>query len=876
MNWRAFVHPRNRRGEIDEELAAHLQMATADRIDRGDDPERARLAATRELGNLQRIREDTRAIWTWTWLEHLWQDLGFGARILTTAPALSATAVILIALVIGGNTTVYSMVHGLLTKPARGVTADRLVVVGVVGRPGANNLSYPDYHDVKLARSFAALIAFGFERLTLGHDLGTYASLGLTVTHDYFQTLGVSLVRGRGFTGNGTGGAAGLEAIVSYRIWQEHFRGADDVLGRSITLNGLPASIVGVAPAGFRGAMMMDRAEVWLPIEPYYRARGLEDQLTDRRNAPFLFIARLAAGVLLREAESEASTISRRLETDYPRTHKGKIFMLAPYSTSATSVFAEGSTLFLAIFSIITAITLVVVSANVANLMLARAVVRQRETAVRQSLGASNGRILTMAVAEGLTIALTAWLAACIVALTVSKAVVRLIPPSREGIRIEPDFTPDWQVAGYAMLLALLATLAFTVAPALATWRRDVLPTLKTGEPVMARGRSRVSSVLVILQLAFSVLLLTASGLAYRAGALVGAIDVGFDQAKMLLVTIQVGESTSTKSANAALLERLRGRLAALPGVEAVSYVRHLPIPFSPAEYPLQRDGSEEPFFGRRIVAGPEYLRTLGLTPVSGRDVMDRDRRLSGRTAIVNMHLAADLWPGQSAVGQRLRVGREGQVVEVAGVAPNALFEGFRTEDRTYYVILPEQQDAGTSVQPTFYLRHTATLDIIAPAVGAAIKDVDPRLPLVTMQSMTEALEGTRDSLGLVSTLLGVFSGVSLLIAAIGQYAAIAFDTRRRTRELGIRIALGASRRQILGGVLKDGLRWTSLGLVVGFALSAAIGGTLRSVLLGVSPTDPGTFAGVFVLLAGASLLACYLPARRAAAVNPVDALRQE
>jgi predicted permease len=420
----------------------------------------------------------------------------------------------------------------------------------------------------------------------------------------------------------------------------------------------------------------------------------------------------------------------------------------------------------------------------------------------------------------------------------------------------------------------------------LRAWRQQVLPLLKSGEQSVARGRSRASSALVILQFAFSVLLLTSAGLAYRSLSMLDSGEVGYDPSQLLLVTVRAGRTSAfvasepgavEREGRLALLERVRERLAAVPNVEAVSYSRRRPGAYFLGTTPVERPGLSERVQAFIRPVGPGYLTMLRLTPSVGREIGTIDRSGSRRTAVINRQLARALWPDGSPIGQTLVLGERREPAEIVGVTPDALFDGPVHDPHPNYVLLAEQQFPGPlSVDPTFYIRHRGALEAIAPLVGRAIAETDADLPIVSMATMMERLESVTVLERQVSTLLVAFALLSLLVATLGQYAVAMFNMRRRTRDFGVRMALGASASLIQREVIGEALRLTVAGLTIGFALSAAAGAAFRSVLFGVTPTDPLTYAGVFALLAAASIAAAYLPAWRAGRVNVVEALRQE
>ena len=868
--------------DLHDEIDAHLGIEADRLIAEGMTPEEARLAARRNFGNVTRVEERFYESRRWTWLDRLAHDLRGASRILTGSPGLSATAVTLIAVVVGGNTTIYSIVHALLTKPAPAVSADGLVSLGwaVDKQPVHPGDSYPNYVDVaSQSKTVAPLLAFRFDRFTLTLPEGSYAVHGGHVSTNYFETLGLRLVRGRAFTPEEARlDASGLVAVISYRLWQERFHGEEKVVGQSVLLNGRSATVVGVAPARFQGVWLNESADVWVPILAYARLQGREQILTERSEGFLAMIGRLRPGVSLFQAQAELTTIAQGLQKTYPATNKGKSVFLFPYSATAAgdSLIAQQGSHFLQIFSVVTALTLLIVCANVANLMLGRAVVRQREMALRQALGASRGRIVGIFVAEGFVIAMAAWIVASLFAVWMSKAVLRLMPPTTgNGAPLTFDFTPDWYVIGYAMVLALAGTIVCSLAPALRAWRHDLLPALKSGELGVIAGRSPVSNALVVLQLAFSVLLLTSAGLAFRSLAVINASDLGFDRNNLLLVTINpTGGEEMRPGAVLTLIDKMADAVREVPGVSAASFARRPPQEMWPTER-VRVPGLEAVVVAERNDVGPGYLETLGVSPIAG--AFDRhDAQTTIPSAAINRHLAETLWPGEAAVGRTFFFPPRTDPVRVAAVIPNGYFSGYRRQADPDFVFLPARQTVAPLRDITLLVRHTGNLDVIAPSITRALRSVEPRAPVVFVRTMESQLEGTVSLVRALTVLLALFAAGSLLIAAIGQYAAMTFATRTRVREFGVRMALGASSRQILTSVVGEGWRLTSVGLVIGLGLGLGAARGVRAWLYGVTPTDARTYVGVFVVLTAASLVACYWPAHRASRIDPLEALRQD
>jgi predicted permease len=871
--------------DLDDEIRFHLAEEARLLAGRGLPEDQAAAAARRAFGNVVLAKEETRAVWVATRLEQVLQDLRFGCRILTKSPGVSLTATVLIALVIGGNTTVFSIAHSVLTKPSPGVHAPRLATVSWVAENGdieteADRRVYA--HFLEHSTAFHPIAGFDFARLTLMLDSGSYAVRAGTVSPNYFETLGVRLVKGRSFSaGDAAQGAAGLVVVVAYHVWQNSFGGTEQIVGQPVTLNGQPATVVGVAEEGFRGALFPEFADVWVPLTPDVNRR-----LQLHRSGDMAMIGQRADGVSLAAAQTQIATLWTQLQRAHPELNQTVTVRLVPYSGTAggNSLVATRGNRMLAIFSVVTFLTIVIVCANVTNLLIARAVMRQREMAVRQSLGASRARIVRGLLAEGLVLSAVAWIAACLCAWWVAAAVVPFLMPDTPGPIATPDLAPDWTTVGYALGLALLCTIAVTVGPALRTRRQQLLPFLKVGDQGVVPGRSRLAHGLVVLQLAFSILLLTSAGLAYRSLSLQDSLDVGFDTRQILLATVNTAGGATTADGHAAILERLRARLADLPGVEQISYVPGRRLSRS-LDFPLRREPSDEPVLVIDNLVAANYFSTLGVPFVAGMDFPSEHRlarrassRSAARSAIITRHLAELLWPGESAVGRVLVTGPPEQPLraEVIGVVQDAFFDGRAGEGRPRYIFLSSAERPLPPGEATFYIRYRGTLDAIAPAVARALREADGRIPIVSLLPLGSWLASEAAPLWILATLLTLFAGGSLIIAAIGQYAVVAFDGRRRMREFGLRIALGASARQLVVSVMAESFRVTAIGIVAGFALSAAAGTVLARVLFGVTPTDPQTYIGVFVLLAAASLIACYLPARRAARTDPLVALRTE
>lgn len=807
-----------------------------------------------------------------TRVEQIARDLWLGFRALIKAPAFSAAAIALIATGIGGNTAIYSMIHAVLTRPAPQVKGAGLVSFGVTvnGRPEEPEGSYLEYLEyANHSKTVQPIAASRFAFLTLALRDGSYELRGERVTQNYFETLGVPIVKGRGFTAEETRGSSGLATVLAWHIWQNQFHRDDRAIGQTVELNGCPATIVGVTAPGFRGSHFGPNYEIGVPLEAWERLCAHSRELPDPRMASLDIIGRLAPRATMSQARAEFANLGRLLQEAYPDIQRGRMPQVAEYSASTFSpIQSAQSKLFMRGLSAVGILTLLIVCANVANLMLARSVARQREMAVRRALGAPDARILQLLFSEGLVLALAAAGAALLFARWATIAIVKLIPP------VEPDLTPDFTVAMYALVLAILSALAFTAAPAIRAWRQQLLPWLKAGEHSVVAGRSMLANLLAGAQLALCVVLLTGAGLASRSLYLIGAADLHFRKDHLLLVNVNTAGAAPGESQNAALLERLQRRLSAIPGVAAASYATAVP----PSNFggwggKVQAQDSGRTASTAGMNAGPGFLETLGVPVIAGRGISSADVGAGRDVAAINRHLANALWPNASAIGRVMRV--FDKPVEIIGVTADAAMSTLQSANPNY-VFLAERQTRVNPGRRVFYLRYASDAAGVAAAVRAAIRDTDSRIPIAAVRTMEEEIETDNAPQILVASLLGVFSTGSLIIAAIGLYAVVAFHAARRTRDFGIRMALGANSGEILRGVLREGLLVAAMGSVLGVGLSLAAGRLFGSLLTAVAPTDAPTYCGVIVLVTAISLAACAIPARRAARVDPVIALRYE
>jgi predicted permease len=805
-------------------------------------------------------------------IEQLFHDLRQGLRILVKAPSFSAAAVALVAMGIGGTATIYSLVHGILSRPAPGIHADGLVAIGVTlnGRLEEPGFSFDEYRAFASGtHSLRNLVPFGAARLAMDtKDGGRYQLRGQTITPDYFSAFGVPMALGRSFTAEEMRGQAAPAAILAYHVWQNQFGKTPDILGQVLQLNGLPTTIVGVSGPGFHGPTLAPNYEVAMPLtapaNPSHRS--------------FEMIGRLAPGVSIAAAQADFDAISARLAEFDPVRYGGRRLILAPYTATAFGPNSRGQArLFMAILIAISLLTLLVVCANVANLILARAATRRREMAVRLSMGASRLRILRILFAEGLAISLVAAVGALLFAEWATRTLIAWLPAVESGARFGANLTPDWRVSIYAVLLAVAATVVFTLAPAVQTWRQDLLPWLKSGEQCVIQGRSRLANLLVVVQIALCFVLLIGAAIMRQSVGMLDTRDLFFNKQNLLLATVDTATAAARRPHHSILLERLRERLRAVPGVTAVSYGATAP---PRAATGLRVQSGTATATADANYVGPGYLEALGVPLVAGRAI-SAARPESAPVALVNRKLAAALWPGQDPVGRPLQV--DDLAAQVIGVVPDGAFSaigvggsitGFAKGDRGNFVFL-----SGVESPPgerALHVRYSGSLGAVAPAVRAAIREIAPGLPIVSLRTLESVWSEFTSPVRFIASLLQVFAVGSLVLAAMGLYAVASFYTARRTREFGIRMALGASPRRMQGGVLRETAALTATGVAGGAALSLAARQALGKLLYGLGSAEANAWIVAVILLTAVSLAAAWIPARRAAHTDPMSALRME
>jgi putative ABC transport system permease protein len=804
------------------------------------------------------------------------QEIRHALRTLMARPGFTVVAIVTLALGIGANTAVYTVVHGVLLAPLPYDDPEEVVVLNETSPQFPNPISvswqnYVDWRD--RSTTFETVAAFRTAQMTLT-GLGEAERVpARMVTSTLLPMLGVRLPLGRQFTD--TDDAPGAEGVVilSHSMWQRRFSGVD-AIGRTIQLDKNPYVIVGVLPPGFE---LFQPADIYLPIGPW--AATLPD---DRGWHPgILPVARLRDGATLQQARAEMETISRQLEAEYPQFNRETRALVQPIG----DVLVQNVRPALLVLLGAVALVLLIACANVANLLLVRAVGRKKEMALRTALGGSRDRIIRQLVVESVMLAVIGGMAGVLIASWGVGALMTTVTGlPREG-RIELDVP----VLLFAMLLSLATGIMFGLVPALQATRLDLREVLnEEGRGSSSGGvrHQRMRSTLVVAEIALALVLLVGAGVMLRSFAALQRVDTGFNAANLLVVDLPLSPTTYREDApRTALVERIVTRVAAVPGVSGVTIATGLPMsgagssiyfniasrpPQSPQEYRLA---------GYRAVT-PTYFATLGIPLLRGRVMTDRDTAEAPRVGVINESMARQHFAGVDPIGQAFAIGTEAdpsspfiEIVGVVGDVRQSFETGAKAEYYLPYAQYPDPVLAGLYRNVSLVVRGATAALPLAPSIRAAIGEIDRDQPLVNVRTMEQAIGNTVAQPRLQTVLLTIFAFVAVALAIVGVYGVMAYTVSQRTQEIGVRVALGASHTDVVRMVVSQGLRLTVIGVVIGAAMAALVTRSLDTVFFKGGGADPVSFAAAAAMLAAAALTASYLPARRAARVSPIVAL---
>lgn len=812
----------------------------------------------------------------------MFQDLRFGVRMLAKRPGFTLVAVLSLALGLGANTAIFSLINTLMLRPLPIRRPEQLVALNNVGENRMfSNFSYLNYQDLRARNDvFADLIAYRITPLSLSHDGVNERRWGYVVSGNYFATLGVQPALGRFISLEDDRTRGGHPVVViGHQYWQQSFGGAADVIGKELIANGRHYTIIGVAPLGFLGTEIAAASELWFPLAMHAQI-AIGSNALDERGAEMLFVqGRLKPGVRVAQARTALALIAAQLEREYPDDNAGKRITLSPPGLFGDTM--RGSVLgFTGLLMAVVGLVLLLACINLANLLLARAAERRREIAVRLALGASRFRLVRQLLTESLLLAGGGGLLGLLPALWLVDLLRAFkLPPN---VPVVFAIRVDYRVYLFTFLLSLATGVLFGLLPAWQATKGDLVPALKDeggyGSQWPSARASWLKSSLIVLQVALSLVLLVGGGLMVRALRQANTLRLGFEPQRAAEVSfdlrLQGYESAKRKEFLRSLLERV----GALPGVEAAGMADLLPVDlhFSRAAvYPAGRVIERNARVPSAMfnLASPGYFAAMGTRLLQGREFTAQDDEQSAPVAIINESFARRFFPNENALGQQFSLGdADAPKVQVVGVVADGKYANLN-EDARPYVARPLWQSriGSTSV----VVRSAGDLPALMAAVRREIQQLDPYLP-VAANTLVEKLSLPLLPARMVASILGGFGLLALALATIGIYGVMSYGVAQRTHEIGVRMALGAQKADVLKLVISQGLRLTLLGVAIGLVAALALTRLMKGVLLGISATDPLTFVGIAGLLTGVTLLACYLPARRATQVDPLIALRHE
>ena len=806
----------------------------------------------------------------------LGQDLKFAWRLFVRRPAFTGVAVLILALGIGANTTIFSWTQGVLFAPLQGVARqDRILVVNGTTRTRDNlSTSYPNFVDLKAARpdGVADLMAFRILAMNMKAGEAPVRVFGQLVTPNFFEFLGVTPVLGRGFRAEeGTTPGRDPVAVITDDLWRRQFDANPAVIGRSVLLNAQPFTIVGVAPPGFHGSSAALRLDIFVPMTMQPVVMTGSSRLAQRGNSWMEVYARIADGRSAADARAGLAVAGRQLEQAYPENNKDRGIRAAPLWRAGA-----GSILF-PVFGILmgmVGLVLVIACANVAGLLLVRAAGRQREIAVRLAVGASRGRVVRQLLVESLLLS-AAGCAAGVVAANWASGLLNLFVP-QTPLPVGFDTGLDGRSLAFAMALSATAAVLAGLVPAMRASRPDVGATLKSTSPTGTGPRGRLRQTLVAAQVALSLVLLVAAALFARSFTRSGEMDPGFSLRQGILASVDLLPAGYDEARGGEFLERLTERVASLPGVESASVARSIPLDFSSGSDMSADIDGYTPREGEEIIVpynqvGRAYFATMGIPIVRGRTFDGRDRAGVTRVAIVNETMARRYWSGRDPIGGTIRFGSG--PVTIVGVAKDGKYRQLNEAPRNQ-LYLPVTQNYRPDM--VLHVRTTGDPVAVVPSVHAAVRALDANLPLFDVRTVEDHLEISTFIPRMAASMLGLFGSLGLVLAAVGLYGVVGFNAAQRSREIGLRVALGAERHQVVLLMLRDAAFVVGAGLAAGLALSFAAGRLVASQLTGVSAADPVSFLGTAMLLAAVAAAACLLPAWRAASLSPLAALRRD
>jgi putative ABC transport system permease protein len=860
--------------ELEEEMRFHLEMKAQENAEAGLKPDEARYAARRQFGNQTLLLEASRDMWAVRSIETLFQDLRFGIRTFLKSPGLTAVLILTIALGIGFNSALFSVVNSLLLNPLPFPEADRLTIAWTrSAKTDSNQLGVtPDEYAEwrKQTQSFAGITAGAGMLFNLTGTDEPERIQAACVSTNFFSVLGIKPALGRDFLPEEEDLKGGRVVILSQSVWRRRFNADASLLGRTITLNDLPYTVVGILPSEFRFPQIREGypgTELWTPV----RLESLPE-----RGAPFLTVfARLKSGMALETAQADLNSIERMLERAYPQTHSGRSAHLVPLQEQ---VVGKVRLSLLVLFGAV-GIVLLIACANVSNLMMARATARKSEMALRLAIGASRLRLIRQLLTEGIFLAVTGGALGLLIAFLAKPL---LLSFSGQSIPRADEVVIDTRVLLFTLSLSMIIGLAFSVLPAVQASGLNPNQFLKEGAKQSAARKSgnRLRELLIVIQVALALALTIGAGLLTRSFLTLLSVDPGFEPKKVLTFELFLSPKKYGPAQGAGFYRQLTEKLDSLPGVDAAGAINALPLgggEFTWTFFIEGRQPADEPV-GRvdyRVVT-PDFFRAIGVPLKRGRIFTEQDGKESTPVGIINEAMARRYWPDEDPIGKRFRVQAPINIspwATIVGVIGDVKHAGLDQEPAPA-LYRPHQQQPRTDM--TVVMRTQSGPLTLANSARNLTHELDKDLPISNLREYTYFVSKSVAQRRFAFLLLTGFAALALLIALFGIYGVLSYSVNLRTQELAIRQALGAQARDLTAMVVRQGMSLVLIGIGLGLGVALALTRLMKTLLFGVSATDPMTFTSIALLLAFVALLACWIPARRATKVDPITALRSE
>jgi predicted permease len=883
MRW--FAWGKQREEELEAELRSHLEMAARERAERGENSREAKQAARREFGNLGLVKEVTRDVWGWGSLERLTQDLKFGLRILAKSPGFAAVAILTLALGIGANTALFSVVNGILLNPLPYPQPEQLVSLAE-SKPNfdSGSISFPNFRDWhKDNRTFSAMGVSRSYSYNLTGKGGAEQVEAEFVSSDYLTLLGVKPVIGRLFAeGEDEIGASPI-VLIGEGFWIRKFGGTPDILGQGLTLDGRTFTIVGVVPASFKLQLWSFRAsDVYAPVGQW------TNPLLPSRAAGLGFhgVGRLKPGVTIQQARADMKRVTTDLTAAYPDADTGIGATLMPLKEQMVGYLRP----ILLVLLAAVAFVLLIACVNVANLLMARSTGRAREFAVRAALGAGRLRIVRQLLTESLVLALAGGSLGLLFATWVTKFALGHLP---SALPRSSEVGLDVRVLLFTMVVALLCGILFGLTPALRISRPNLQETLKEGGRGSGGAKHRVQGLFVVAEMAMALVLLIAAGLMIRSLSALWSVNPGFDSHNVLSFGVALAPMPRDASPDSvrAKLRELQSRLTSTPGVKSASLSwGAMPLGYDDEDVFWLEDQPKpasvnDMSWSLSYVVQEDYLKVMGIPLQRGRFFTAQDNEHAPRVIVIDDFFSHKFFGDKDPIGKRVVLDNKGGTAEIVGVVGHVKQWGLDTDDKQSLraeLYFPFMQLPDAAMQPSSWsgtgvlVRYEGQAQSVEKTIRSNLQRMSSDQVMYSVQTMEEVISDTLVERRISMIVLGCFATLALCLASMGIYGVISYLVGQRTREIGIRIALGAKRGDVLRMVLSEGMKMTVIGVGVGLLAAVGLTRLMANLLFGVSSSDPLTFVAVAVILTLVALVACYVPARRAMRVDPIVALRYE